>query len=326
MTYNVTCLDVYDPAVREVWNSMLPEGFKLTYAETYEDDEQMRIAENADFIVTGRAPVKEKMLRSMKKVKLIQKFGIGYDKIDIETARKLNVPVAIAAGSNKIPVAELSVGLMIAVYRRIAYIDRQVRAGNWLKTHTAQRARAYILYGKTIGIIGCGNTGKREAKLLTSFDANVLYYDIVKLSPEMAKELHATFTPFDELIKTSDIISLHVPLTPITKRHINKDVFLKMKRSAILINTARGDVVNEEDLIWALKEGVIAGAGLDVLDQEPPKPDNTLFQMDNVVNTPHVAGGTVDNVANVVRHAFGNIKRIVANEPLPEQDVIVAKK
>ena len=99
-----------------------------------------------------------------------------------------------------------------------------------------------------------------------------------------------------------------------------------MKRSAILINTARGDVVNEEDLTWALREGVIAGAGLDVLDQEPPKPDNPLFQMDNVVNTPHVAGGTVDNVGNVVRHIFGNLKRIVANEPLPEQDVIVARK
>lgn len=326
MSYNIACLDVYDPAVRKLWYSTLPEGFSLTLADSYEDDEQMRIAENADFIVTGRAPVKEQMLRSLKKVKLIQKFGIGYDKIDIDIARKLNIPVAIAAGSNKIPVAELSVGLMIAAYRRIPFVDRQVRAGNWLKTHTAQRARAYMLYSKTIGIIGCGNTGKREAKLLKSFDATVLYYDIVKLSPEMEKELNVTFTPFHELIKSSDIISLHIPLTSITERFINKEVFLEMKRSAILINTSRGDVVNEEDLTWALKEGIIAGAGLDVLDEEPPKPDNPLFQLDNVVHTPHVAGGTIDNAINVILHCFDNIKKTVANQPLSEQDVIVARK
>jgi glycerate dehydrogenase len=106
----------------------------------------------------------------------------------------------------------------------------------------------------------------------------------------MEKGLHVTFTPFDELIRTSDIISLHVPLTPVTRRFMNKEAFLKMKRSAILINTSRGDVVNEEDLTWALKEGMIAGAGLDVLDQEPPKPDNPLFQFDNGSH-PHAAGG-----------------------------------
>jgi glycerate dehydrogenase len=141
----------------------------------------------------------------------------------------------------------------------------------------------------------------------------------------MEKELNVTFTPFKELIKASDIISLHVPLTSITERFINKEVFIQMKPTAILINTARGDVVNEKDLIWALKEGVIAGAGLDVTDPEPPEPDNPLFQMDNVVLTPHIAGGTVDNVINVVTHCFSNIKKFLAGEPLPEKDVIVEK-
>jgi D-3-phosphoglycerate dehydrogenase len=158
MTIKVACLDVYDPAVRELFNSVAPEVFQLAMADSHEKDEQMKLAEDADFIITGGSPVPEQMLRSMKKIKLIQKFGIGYDKIHIDTARELNIPVAIAAGCNKIPVAEESVALMLSLYRRIPFIDRQVRAGNWRKTHSAQRARAFMLYGKTIGIIGCGNT------------------------------------------------------------------------------------------------------------------------------------------------------------------------
>jgi len=324
LAYKIVCLDVHDPKVREVMNSIVPEGFYLEMADSYELDEQMDLAGNADFIMAGWAPIPEQMIRSAKKVKLIQKWGIGYDKIAIDSARELNIPVAITAGCNAIPVAELTVGLMLSVYRKIPFVDRQLRAGQWLKTD--MRAQCFMLYQKTIGLVGCGNIGKRVANILSGFEVDICYYDPLRLSREMEGELHTTYQSFDELIKSSDILTLHLPFNPETKGLFNRAIFSQMKPSAILINTSRGGIVNEEDLVWALQEGVIAGAGLDVFAVEPPKPDHPLLKMDNVVVTCHIGGGVLVNVANVTIHAFNNMKKILANEPLPEQDVIVAKE
>jgi phosphoglycerate dehydrogenase-like enzyme len=324
LTYKIVCLDVHDPKVRNVMQSVVPEGFHLEMADSYEPGEQMKLAADADFIMAGWAPVPEEMIRSAKKVKLIQKWGIGYDKISIDTARQLDIPVAITAGCNAIPVAELAVGLMLSVYRKIPFVDRQLRAGRWLKTE--MRARCFMLYDKTIGIIGCGNIGSRVAKLLRGFECKVIYYDIVKRSSENEAELNVEFRPFEELIQSSDIVSLHVPLKSDTSGYINRDVFPKMKPSAILINTARGGIVNEKDLIWALQEGIIAGAGIDVFAMEPPDPQNPLLRMDNVAATTHIGGGVLDNVAYVTRHGFDNMKKILADEPLHEQDIVVSKR
>jgi D-3-phosphoglycerate dehydrogenase len=324
MAYKIVCLDVHHPKVREVMHSLVPEGFSLEIANSRERDEQMQLAENADFITAGGAPIPEEMIRAAKKVKLIQKLGIGYDKIAIDTARELNIPVAITAGCNAIPAAEMTVGLMLSVYRKISFADREVRAGRW--STASMRAHCYMLHQKKIGLLGCGNIGKRVAKILGGFEVDICYYDPLKLSRAMERELQVTYQSLDELIKSSDILSLHVPLNPDTKGFINRDVLSQMKPSAVLINTCRGGVINEEDLVWALQEGVIAGAGLDVFAVEPPKPDHPLFQMDNVVLTCHMAGGAFDNVANVTLHALDNMKKILANEPLPEQDVIVTKE
>ncbi len=324
MTYKIVCLDVHDPKVREIMQSVVPDGFYLEMADTYEPVEQMNLAEDADFIMAGWAPVPEEMIRSAKKLKLIQKWGIGYDKISIDTARQLNIPVAITAGCNAIPVAELAVGLMLSVYRKIPFVDRQLRADRWLKTE--MRAQCFMLYGKTVGIIGCGNIGSRVAMILKGFECKVAYYDIVRRTPENEAELNIEFMPFRALIRSSDIISLHVPLKSDTRGHINRDVFSKMKSTAILINTSRGGVVNEKDLIGALKNGDIAGAGLDVFAMEPPDPQNPLLRMDNVAVTPHIGGGVLDNVAYVTQHAFDNMKRILADEPLLEQDIVVSKR
>lgn len=304
--------------------SVVPEGFSLEMADSYEPKEQMRLAENADFIMAGWAAVPDEMVRSAKRVKLIQKWGIGYDKIAVKTARELKIPVGITAGCNAIPVAELAVGLMLSLYRKIPFVDRQLRSGRWLKSE--MRGRCFMLNAKTIGIVGCGNIGKRVARILKGFEADIIYYDIVRLSSELEAALGVEFSPFDTLIQLSDVVTLHVPLYADTTGYINRDVFSKMKPGSILINTARGGVVNEDDLIRALQEGQIAGAGLDVFTIEPPNPQNPLLRMDNVVITCHIGGGVLDNVANVTRHAFENMKKILSQEPLLEQDVVVARE
>jgi D-3-phosphoglycerate dehydrogenase len=321
MAYKIACLDVHDPKVRKIMYSVVPAGYFLEMADSYETEEQMKLVRDADFIMASWAPVPEQIIRSANKVKLIQKWGIGYDKISVDTARELNIPVAITAGCNAIPVAELTVGLMLSVYRKIPFVDRQLRGGEWLKSE--MRAQCFMLYEKTIGLVGCGNIGKRVAKALQGFEAKVVYYDVLRLSPKMEKALGINYQSLDALIKSSDVVSLHAPLNSETRGLFNREIFSKMKPSAIIINTARGGLINEDDLVWALRQGVIAGAGIDVFAVEPPRSDNPLFHMDNVVVSSHVGGCVLDNVANVTTHAFSNMIKIIANEPLLEQDVIV---
>jgi D-3-phosphoglycerate dehydrogenase len=292
-------------------------------ADSYDEEEQMRLAKDADYIMAGWAPVPDKMIRSARNVKLIQKWGIGYDKIATKTARELNIPVAITAGSNAIPVAELTVGLMLCVYRKIPYVDRSLRTGRWLKTE--MRGQSYMLYGKNIGLVGLGAIGKRVARIIKCFEPRLQYYDIVKVPPDEVKELDIEFRELEDLLVTSDIITIHVPLTPQTRGLIGKDQFLKMKRNAVIINTSRGGIIKEDDLAWALGEGIIAGAGLDVFETEPPASDNPLLRMDNVVLTSHIGGGVLDNVANVTRHAFNNMQKIILGQPLAKRDIVVSK-
>lgn len=325
MNYKIACLDVFDHRIRKLFESVLFEGFSIKFADSSDLDYQLKFIEDADFILTAGAAVPAEMIRSAKKVRLIQKFGIGYEKIAIDTARERNIPVAIAAGSNATPVAELTIGLMLSVCRKIAFADRQIRAGRWLDIRPTMFPQCFMLNGRTVGLVGFGNIGKRVARILHGFEVNILYYDILKALPEKEKELNAKYCNLDDLLKLSDIISIHIPLFPETRNFFDKRKFQKMKPGAILVNTARGAVVNEEDLIWALQNGVIGGAGLDVLTAEPPKPDNPLFQMDNVVVTCHVGAGVFDNMGSVAKHAFRNMKKVIENEPLSEEDVIVPK-
>lgn len=323
MKYKIACLDVFDHRIRKLFQSVLSEGFSIEFADSSDLQCQLKLIEDADFIMAAGAAVTEELIRSAKKVKLIQKFGIGYDKIAIDIASELNVPVAIAAGSNAIPVAEMTIGLILSVCRKIAFADRQIRAGHWLDIRPTMSPQCFMLNGKTVGLVGFGNIGKRVAKILQGFEVNIFYYDILKASPTKEAELNAEYRNLDELMKLSDIISIHMPLFPETKNFFNKEKFLAMKPDAILINTARGAIVNEEDLIWALQNGIIGGAGLDVLAVEPPDPDNPLFQMDNVVVTCRVAAGVFNNFGNVAKHAFDNMKKVIANEPLSKEDVVV---
>ena len=276
---------------------------------------------DAEFILTAVA-VDAEMIKSAPKLKLLHKWGIGVDKFDLDAARAARIPVAITAGANAGAVSEHTVMLMLATYRRLALADRKLRDGIWIRPQI--RGQAYQLSGKTVGLLGFGNVGRMVAHRLAGFNVTILYHDIRRADMATEKSLHVTPVPLDELLERSDVLSLHVPLTRVTRGIINADAIARMKIGAILINAARGEVLDEPALYDALVSGKLHGAGLDVFAKEPADPANPLLKLDQVVVTPHTAGSAIDLVADIARHAFTNMQSVLNGEPLSPNDVIVA--
>ena len=315
-------LEIHDPSLMELERSLLPEGYTLLRPTSLTDaEEHMRLIEQADYVICGSIPLTAAYLNRAKRLKMIQKWGVGLDKIDCQRAAQLGIPVYITAGANAIPVAELTLGLMFAVSRRIPYMDRTMREGLWVRKE--MRAQGTMLHGKTIGLLGAGNIAREVAKMLRGFEeTQVLYYDVKPLSREDEERLHMRYVPFETLLERSDLLSVHVPLLPETRGMIGAEQLARMKPSAILINTARGGVVDEKALVHALKTGVIRGAGLDSFEEEPIQPDNELLRLENVVLSCHCGGAAADNVVRVTRHAYGNIAAFAQGKPIAPQDMV----
>ncbi len=307
--------------MRELMAGQKPEEVELVFVDTADDAEKVAKAADADYILCSWTPIPARMIEAAPRLKLIQKYGIGVDKIDLKAAAQRGVPVAIAAGVNSIAVAETAITLMLAIYKRLCVAHHSLRDGQWLKWEL--RTGCYELWQKTVGLIGGGAIGRAVAKRLSrGFECRVLYYDAARLAPETETAMGMTFTSVENLLREADIVSLHIPLLPETRGLIGAKEFALMKPSAVLINTARGGVVDEPALIEALRKKTIAGAGLDVFAKEPPDRDNPLLRMDNVVVTPHNGGGTVDTMKRIIGHGFDNILRVERGEPLPAADRI----
>ena len=321
----IVWLQVLNPAVKAEANKALPEGFEVVFPTSSTDTEEHdRLIEEADYLITQSIYVTGEQLRRAKHLKMIQKYGIGVDKIDCKAAKELNIPVCITAGANSVPVSEMAIGLMLAVNRRIPYVDKAVRAGQWPKAE--MRAQCYMLQGKTIGLVGIGNIAKQVAKHLSGFDVKeIVYYDIFRLSEEKEQELHVRYVPLDELMTVSDVISIHVPLTDETRGMISAERIGMMKPTAILINTARGFIIDQDALIDALREKKIRGAGLDAFEEEPLSADSPLLALENLVLTCHHAGSVIDNVLPRAIHAYGNIEKFSHGEAVDPRDIIVKK-
>ncbi|HEV7267095.1 MAG TPA: 2-hydroxyacid dehydrogenase [Falsiroseomonas sp.] len=318
----VACLDVWAPNVRQVVRDNAPPELELRFAGSHEEAEQLGLVRDCDLILVGGAALTGSMVKAaLPRLKFIQKWGIGVDRIDVEAVRRLGVPLAITGGANAVPVAELAIALMLAVYRRIPYADRKTRAGEWIKPQ--MRGMCYMIDGKTVGLLGFGAIAKMVARRLAGFDCNVVYHDVNRADHITERALNARWVPFDELITKSDILSIHVPLTKQTANIIDAAQVARMKEGAILVNTARGGIVDEAALLAALVSGKLRGAGIDTFAEEPPPKDHPLLQLENVVLTPHAGGGVFDNVENVARHAIGNMLKFLAGAPLPPQDIVV---
>ena len=245
-------------------------------------------------------------------LRLVQLLSAGYDRADLAAARRAGVPIANNGGSNSVAVAEHAMMLLLAVSRRLVRQHANVAGGRWRGNEIP---RLTELRGKTLGIVGLGNIGRRTARLADAFGMNVVYYDIARIPEDAEEALGARFRLLDELLRESDAVSLHVPLDDTTRRMIGARELALMKPTAILVNTSRGPAVDEAALSDALAAGAIAGAGLDVFDSEPPAPGNPLFALDNVTLTGHLAGPTVESHRARVRNAFDNVQRVARGEP-----------
>lgn len=321
MTYQVACLDVWAEAVREEVRRNAPAELALSFASSYERRHQLALVEQAQFLLPGFAPVDAAMIEHAKHLRMVQKWGIGYDSIDLDALRRRGIVLGITAGANAGPVAELTIALILAVYRRIPYVNRAMREGRWPTPE--MRETCFQIAGKTVGLVGFGNIGRMVARRLRGFDARIVYFDQRRADAETESTLQANYLPLQKLLTTSDIVSLHAPLTAQTAQLVNRGTLASMKDGAVLINTSRGGLVDEAALYEALASGKLRGAGLDAFDPEPPAPDHPLLGLDQVVVTPHAGGGVFDNVGNVARHALGNIMRFIRGEPLAPADVIV---
>jgi phosphoglycerate dehydrogenase-like enzyme len=292
---------------------LLPPSLDAVVARPGTPEFKAALGDAVCLIGFGEGTMDDAFYAAAPNLKLVQLLSAGYDRCDIEAARRAGVPICNNGGANSTAVAEHAMLLMLAVCRRIVWQHGNVVAGRW-RGNAVQDVQLYELKGRTLGIVGLGTIGKKTARLAQAFGMTVQYYDIARLSEERADDLGVRFALFEEVLRTSDIVSLHVPLTRSTRHMMGSTQFRMMKPGAYLINTCRGPVVDEPALIEALRQGVIAGAGLDVFDQEPPAPDNPLFALQNVVLTAHFAGPTVDNQYTRFRNAFDNCQRVIRGD------------
>jgi phosphoglycerate dehydrogenase-like enzyme len=299
-----------DAGVTEIARSLTPPGFELITAD-FGTPEFVNAAADAEYFLGLARNMGGEFFRSAPKLKLVQLLSAGYDRVDVEAARKARVPVANNGGANAIAVAEHTILLMLAVLKQLVKFHQDVVAGRW-RPPASSESPVYELAGRTVGVVGLGNIGKKVARRAAAFDARVQYYDILRLTEAEEDALGVRFVLLAELLRTSDIVTLHVPLTDATRGMIGARELGLMKRSAILVNTCRGPVVDEPALIKALRDRQIAGAGLDVLVDEPPARDHALFTLPNVTLTPHSAGPTWENWVARFRNGFDNIERVAA--------------
>lgn len=315
----IVFLDVTTEYTRKKITENVPEGFQLVLAEASTEDKAIEAVKDADFILVGSSYVPTKVVEAAKKAKLIQKMGEGTDRIDVVTATSRGILVAKTTGTNSNAVAEYATLLMLAALRSLPKAHNSVVAGQWLK-HEMKNG-SYELRGRQVGIVGLGKIGKFVAKQVQGFGATAVYYDIFRQPEAEEARLDIRYMPLDELLRTSDIVTLHVPGSPSTRGMIGERELSLMKPTAILINTCRGVVVDEEALIKALKERRIRGAGIDVFTKEPPDRNHLFFSLDNVVLAPHAGGGTEEAYIAGIRHAYANIVKVSKGEPLDKADL-----
>lgn len=309
---------VFDRVAEAVIRKLAPDGFELTFAERPEDVTPAMLAA-VDILLTV-APVTDEMMRNAPRLRFIQKWGTGYEKIDTAAAARHGITVAITSGVNADTVAEHTIALMLTVMRNVVVADRALRAGRWIPGEL--RPKSQRLFGKTVGIVGFGNIGKALARQLRGFSCNVLYF---KRGGRLADEAAygASYADLDALYAQSDVVTLHCPGGAQNRHMINRTAFAKMKPGAVFINVARGELVVEDDLVAALTGGKLSGAGLDVFAEEPLRPGSPLRALDNVVLTPHSAGSLMDDIAIMTAHSFDNMRAFLDGARIRSADLIV---
>ena len=295
--------------VAPVLNKVLKEnGLKITYEPQITPDQiKERIGQYNIVIVRGRTKLTKELIEKADNCKIIARVGVGLDNIDLDAAKAKNIRVINAIEAAMTSVAELVLGFMFALARQIPLGDRGIRDGEWLKNELVGTE----LKGKYFGIIGLGNIGKRLGRLAKGLHMNIIGFDVIPIDEEFSKDVGLMKTDLDTLLQSSDYVSLHVPLLDSTYHMIDAKKLSLMKKTAKIINTSRGGVIDEEALYEALKNGNLGGAALDVFENEPAI-KNKLATLDNVILTPHIAAQTKEAqslAANVIAEKIIQILR-----------------
>jgi phosphoglycerate dehydrogenase-like enzyme len=298
--------------IAEMAKKMAPSGFELVVSRADRAALEQVLPATEYLICYPNVRLDDASYKVAPKLKLYQLLSAGYDDVDLEAARRARVPVCNNGGANAISVSEHAVMLMLAVSRRVIWQHGNVSAGRWRGNGPAPVM--YELFDKTLGIVGPGTIGKKVARIARALGMRVQYYDIARL-PEHEEDAHGVrFRLLRELLATSDIVTMHVPLNDSTRHMIGVNELALMKPTSVIVNTSRGPVIDEVALTKVLADHKIFGAGLDVFDQEPPPPDNPLLKLDNVLLTSHFAGPTFDNHTARFRNAFDNVQRVARGE------------
>jgi len=299
MSIRIHCNDPLDAKAMERLNAI--EGAVVT-AEAYDKETLISKMEDVEVIIVRSATkVTKEVIEAGKNLKIIARAGAGLDNVDCVTAKEKGIKVINTPGANSISVAELAIGLMLSFLRHIPRGTAGLKEGKWEK----KQLKGHELYKSTVGVVGFGSIGKEVAKRLLAFGCKVLAYDVVQDKGGLDIE----FVSLDELFSNSDIITLHVPLIEPTKNLINADSIAKMKDGVILIDAARGGIVNEQAVCDGLESGKIAGAAFDVFGVEPPVDElrKKLLSFDNVIGTPHIGATTVEAQKRVGQQIIENL-------------------
>lgn len=294
----------------------LRQNFDVTYDPEKETREW--ILENLksyDGLLLMGTKADRELIDAGENLKIITANGVGFDHIDIEYAKEKGIVVSNCPMGVRVPTAEMTFALLLATVRRLSFYDKVVREGNWIDV-SEQKYMGMSLQGKTLGIYGMGRVGSEVGKFCQALGMKVIYNDVRRLDEELENKLDVKYVEFETLVKESDVITLHAPALPSTEGIFNSDVFKNMKSSAYLINAARGVLVKEHDLTVALKTGEIAGAGLDVFENEP-EVSSELRELSNVIMAPHAGTGTLEARTAIAKEASNNlISFLTKKQPL----------
>jgi phosphoglycerate dehydrogenase-like enzyme len=276
-----------------------------------DDDRLYSLLEEAEVLWHVLKPATAEVIAKAPKLRLIQKVGIGVNTIDLDAAKARDIAVCNMPGTNSQAVAEVTVMLMLAALRRAVAFDAQTRAGRGWALEPADFDRVGEIAGRTVGLVGYGAVGRLIAPIVKAIGAKVLYTDIAPVP-----DAEAEWRELSALLAEADIVSLHVPLTDETDRMIDAQALSSMKRGAVLVNAARGGLVDQDALVEALRSGQLLAAGLDTFAAEPVAPDNPLLKLDNVVLMPHVAWLTPETIGRSIGIAVENSRRVKDGEEL----------
>jgi len=254
----------------------------------FNQDELIEYIKDADAIIVGLEPINQEVLDSSPNLKIISKYGVGLNNIDLDACKSLDIAIGWTGGVNRLSVAEMALGFMLMFSRNLFMTSNELKRGTWNK------AGGFQLSGKTVGIIGCGFIGKELVRLLKPFGCKILVNDIINQDEYYKKEGLIEVTK-NELYQESDIVTIHTPHNETTDNMVTLDILKSMKESAYILNTARGGIINEQDLKYALQNGIIAGAGIDAYIEEPPT-DREFIALPNLICTPHIGGNAKEAV------------------------------